>query len=48
MFEAPDSGQPPGTVVQVMLAGYVLRDRLLRPAMVGVAKGEPEKVDTEA
>ncbi|MBT4769256.1 MAG: nucleotide exchange factor GrpE [Rhodospirillaceae bacterium] len=48
MFEVPDSGQPAGTVVQVMQAGYVLRDRLLRPAMVGVAKGEPEKIDTEA
>ena len=49
MFEVPDSGQVPGTVVQIMQAGYVLHGRLLRPAMVGVAKGEPpQKVDTEA
>lgn len=41
---------PPGTVVQVVQAGYVMRDRLLRPAMVAVSKqGEPAKqVDTTA
>ena len=38
MFEVADSGQPAGTVVQVMQAGYVIKDRLLRAAMVGVAK----------
>jgi molecular chaperone GrpE len=40
----------PGTVVQVVQAGYVIGDRLLRPAMVAVSKqGEPEKkVDTSA
>ncbi len=37
MFEVPDSGQAPGTVVQVMQPGYVIGERLLRPAMVGVA-----------
>jgi molecular chaperone GrpE len=41
MFEVPNSGKPPGTVVQVMQAGYKIHDRLLRPALVGVAKGEP-------
>ncbi len=41
MFEAENTGKPPGTVVQVMQPGYVLHDRLLRPAMVGVAKGQP-------
>jgi molecular chaperone GrpE len=41
MFEAEDTGKPAGTVVQVMQPGYVLHDRLLRPAMVGVAKGQP-------
>ncbi len=48
MFEVPDSGQPAGTVVQMLQPGYLLQDRLLRPAMVGVAKGSPEekKVDT--
>ena len=41
MFEAENTGKPAGTVVQVMQPGYVLHDRLLRPAMVGVAKGQP-------
>jgi molecular chaperone GrpE len=40
IFEVENTGKPPGTVVQVLQAGYVLNDRLLRPAMVGVAKGE--------
>jgi len=40
MFEIPGTGQPSGTVVQVLQPGYVLHDRLLRPALVGVAKGE--------
>ena len=38
--EVPGTGKPAGTVVQVMRAGYVLQDRLLRPAMVAVAKGD--------
>jgi len=40
MMEVPDSGQPAGTVVQVLQSGYTIHDRLLRPAMVGVAKGD--------
>lgn len=39
MFEAPDTGQPDGTIVQILQMGYIIGDRLLRPAMVGVAKG---------
>jgi molecular chaperone GrpE len=42
MFEVPDPTQPEGTVVQVMQAGYSIGDRVLRPAMVGVAKGAPK------
>ena len=38
MFEVEDTGQPAGTIVQVLQPGYVIHDRLLRPAMVGVAK----------
>ncbi len=38
IFEVPTDEQPAGTVVQVMQSGYVLHDRLLRPAMVSVAK----------
>ena len=37
MLEMP-SDQPAGTIVQEMQAGYMIKDRLLRPAMVGVAK----------
>ena len=38
MFEVPTADTPPGMVVEVMQHGYVLHDRLLRPAMVGVSK----------
>jgi molecular chaperone GrpE len=40
MFELPGSGKPAGTIVQVIQPGYVLQGRLLRPAMVSVARGE--------
>jgi molecular chaperone GrpE len=40
MFEVPGTGQPQGTVVQVMEPGYLIHDRQLRPALVGVAKGD--------
>jgi molecular chaperone GrpE len=42
MFEVDDPTQPAGTVVQVVQPGYLLNDRLLRPAMVAVAKGGPK------
>lgn len=38
MMEIPTADHQPGTIVQEMQAGYMLKDRLLRPAMVGVAK----------
>ena len=38
MMELPSADAEPGTVVQEMQAGYMIRDRLLRPAMVVVAK----------
>ncbi|MBS0478215.1 MAG: nucleotide exchange factor GrpE [Proteobacteria bacterium] len=38
MLEVPSADAEPGTIVQEMQAGYMLRDRLLRPALVGVAK----------
>jgi molecular chaperone GrpE len=42
MFEVPTVDQPSGIVLEVVQHGYVLHDRLLRPAMVGVSKaGEP-------
>jgi molecular chaperone GrpE len=38
VFEAERPDAPAGTVIEVLQPGYVLHDRLLRPAMVGVAK----------
>jgi len=38
IFEVERPGAPAGTVIEVLQPGYVLHDRLLRPAMVGVAK----------
>ncbi len=38
MMEIPTADAEPGTVIQEMQSGYMIRDRLLRPAMVGVAK----------
>lgn len=38
MFEAPGTGQAAGTIIEVVETGYVMEDRLLRPAKVGIAK----------
>jgi molecular chaperone GrpE len=38
MFETETDAQPAGTIAQVLQPGYVIADRLLRPALVGVAK----------
>jgi molecular chaperone GrpE len=50
--EVPGNGKPGGTIVDVVQTGYVIGERLLRPAMVTVARkdGAPEspKVDTQA
>jgi len=54
MFETPGTGQPAGTIIQTLEPGYMLHDRLLRPARVGVAKDDgsapPETagIDTQA
>ena len=55
LFESPGTGKPPGTVTQVIETGYLLHDRLLRPARVGVAANEGQgngvpgsNIDTEA
>jgi molecular chaperone GrpE len=42
MFEAPIPGANPGTVIEVMQPGFTIADRLLRPALVGVAKAAPK------
>ena len=38
MLEIPTDGAAPGTIVEEMQAGYTMKDRLLRPALVAVAK----------
>jgi molecular chaperone GrpE len=38
MLEIPSADAEPGTIVQEMQPGYMMKDRLLRPALVGVAK----------
>ena len=48
MFEVPTPDAPAGTVVQVVQPGYSIGDRVLRPAMVGVAKGGPKHGAQEA
>jgi molecular chaperone GrpE len=50
MFEAETPGKDAGEIIQLLEAGYVLNERLLRPARVGVAKaGATEhKIDTSA
>jgi len=42
MMQVPDPSVPDGTVVQVMQPGYMIADRVLRPALVGVSKGGPK------
>jgi len=38
MFEAPGTGQASGTIIEVIETGYMMEERLLRPAKVGIAK----------
>lgn len=48
MFEAPIAGMEAGRVIQLMAEGFVISDRLLRPAQVGVSAAQPTtKVDIE-
>ena len=42
MYEVQDSALPAGTVAQVVQAGYMIGDRMLRPALIAVAKGGPK------
>lgn len=48
MFEVPDASVPSGTVVQVVQTGYAIGNRVLRPALVGVAKGGPKAANDAA
>jgi molecular chaperone GrpE len=42
LFEIPDPSQPSGTVAQVVEPGYLIGERVLRPAKVGIARGGPK------
>lgn len=48
MIELERADAAPGTIVEEMQAGYMIKDRLLRPALVGVAKAPAVKVDAQA
>lgn len=48
MFEVPNPEVPANTVVQVVQSGYSIGERMLRPAMVGVAKGGPKHPVSDA
>jgi molecular chaperone GrpE len=48
MIELERADAAPGTIVEEMQAGYMIKDRLLRPALVGVAKAPAVKIDVEA
>jgi len=43
MYEVPDESVPAGTVVQVVESGFMIHDRPLRPARVGVSRGGPKR-----
>jgi len=42
MYEVPDESVPTGTIAQVVQAGYMIGERVLRPALVAVTKGGPK------
>lgn len=48
MFEVPTDEMAPGCVAQIVQDGYVMHDRLLRPALVGVAKKPPKESESGA
>jgi molecular chaperone GrpE len=48
MFEVPNPDVPANTVIQVVQPGYSIGERVLRPAMVGVAKGGPKQAASDA
>jgi molecular chaperone GrpE len=48
MYEVPDASVPAGSVVQVVQPGYMIGERVLRPALVGVSKGGPKAAPVSA
>jgi molecular chaperone GrpE len=48
LFEVPNADIPAGSIVQVIQPGFMIGDRVLRPAMVGVSKGGPKTAPVES
>jgi molecular chaperone GrpE len=48
MFEVENAEVAAGTVIEVVAAGYIIGERVLRPAMVGVSKGGPKETPKPA
>jgi molecular chaperone GrpE len=48
IFEVPDASVPAGSIVQVVQPGYMIGERVLRPALVGVSKGGPRAAPNSA
>ena len=48
MYEVPDASVPAGSIVQVVQPGYMIGERVLRPALVGVSKGGPKVAPTHS
>ena len=47
MIEIEDDTKEPGTIIQEIQKGFMMKDRLLRPSLVGVSKKKAEKVEKE-
>ena len=47
MMEVEDDTKDPGTIVQEIQKGFMMKDRLLRPALVGVSKKKAKEVEKE-
>ena len=47
MMEIEDDNKEPGTIIQEIQKGYMMKDRLLRPSLVGVSKKKSEKKDED-
>ncbi|CAI0436317.1 unnamed protein product, partial [Linum tenue] len=48
MFQVPDASKPPGTVAHVLKAGYMLHERVIRPAEVGVTQSVENEAEADS
>jgi molecular chaperone GrpE len=48
MYEVPDPSVPAGSIVQVVQPGYMIGERVLRPALVGISKGGPKAAPNQS